>query len=89
LSQIETLDSLPDFKLKFSFFIWTGEGALDGMTEHILQGQYNELIVAYRHENRDDISHGPGSAKVGLRRGDSHFWVIRCQKFNGVVCFLI
>jgi hypothetical protein len=40
-------------------------------------------------QNRDEISQGPGSARVRLRHGDSHFWVIQHHKFNGVVCFLI
>jgi hypothetical protein len=41
------------------------------------------------HKNRDKILLGPGSARVGSERGDSHFWVIRCHKFSGDVCFLI
>ena len=50
---------------------------------------YSELIVGCRHKNRDDISQGPGSVRVGLRRGDSDFWVIRCHEFNGVIWFFI
>jgi hypothetical protein len=41
------------------------------------------------HKNRDKIPLGPGSARVGSERGDSHFWVIRCHESNGDVCFLI
>jgi hypothetical protein len=41
------------------------------------------------HKNRDKISLGPGSARVRSECGDSHFWVIRCHKSNGDVCFLI
>jgi hypothetical protein len=41
------------------------------------------------HKNRDEISQGPRSGRVELRREDSHFWVIRHHKFNGAICFLI
>jgi hypothetical protein len=51
------------------------------------EAKFRELIAGCRHRNRDEISHGPGSARVRLRRGDNHFWVIRCHKFNGVVLF--
>jgi hypothetical protein len=49
--------------------------------------QYKELIAGSRHRNRDMISQGNGSARVRLRRGDSHFWVIRRHKFNGLFVF--
>jgi hypothetical protein len=54
-----------------------------------IETQYIELNAGSIHENRDEISQGPGSARVRLRLGDSHFWVIQCQEFNGVVCFWI
>ena len=62
---------------------------LDGTVGHILQGEYSELIASGMHRNQDEISHGPGSVRVILRCGDSHFWVIRRHKFNCAVCFLI
>jgi hypothetical protein len=49
---------------------------LHGTFGHVLQGEYNELIAGGMHRNQDEIYHGPGSARVILRRGDSHFWVI-------------
>jgi hypothetical protein len=55
----------------------------------IFETHYRELIAGSRHENRDEIYQGLGSSRVGLRHGDSHFWVIRRHKFNGVFCFLI
>jgi hypothetical protein len=65
------------------------EGGCDGTVGMETETQYRELNAGSRHKNRDDISQGPGSARVRLRHGDSHFWVIRCHEFNGVVCFLI
>jgi hypothetical protein len=38
--------------------------------------QYQELNAGSRHRNQGDISKGPGSDRVRLRHGDSHFWVI-------------
>jgi hypothetical protein len=66
-----------------------GRRVLDDTTDNVLRGEYSELIVGSRHENQDEISHGHGSTRVRLRRGYSHFWVIRCHKFNGAVYFLI
>jgi hypothetical protein len=42
-----------------------------------------------RHRNGDKFSQGDESARIRSRRGDSHFWVILCHKFIGVVCFMI
>ena len=58
-----------------------------GPTQILIQSQY--LLQVAGHKNRDKVSLGPGSARVRSRRGDNHFWVIRCHEFSGVVCFLI
>jgi hypothetical protein len=50
---------------------------------------YQHLLQVAGHKNQDRVSLGPGSARVGLKHGDNHFWVIRRHEFNGVVCFLI
>jgi hypothetical protein len=48
------------------------------------------VIAGFRgHRNQDKILLGPGSARVGSRRGDRHFWVIRRHECSGVVYFLI
>jgi hypothetical protein len=54
-----------------------------------IETQYIELNARSRHKNQGEISKGSGSARVGLRRGDSHFWVIRPHEFNGTIFFLI
>jgi hypothetical protein len=53
--------------------------------------EMNIVIIAgcSGHKNQDKVSLGPESAIVELECGDSHFWVIRCHKSNGDVCFLI
>jgi hypothetical protein len=48
--------------------------------------KYRELIVGSRHGNRDEISQGPGSARVRLRCGDNHFWVICMQLYLECAC---
>jgi hypothetical protein len=42
-----------------------------------------------RHGNRGQIFLGSESARLGLRGGDSHFWVIQFHECSGDVCFLI
>jgi hypothetical protein len=60
-----------------------------GTDGHVFETIIQHLLQVAGHENRDKVSLGPGSARVGSRHGDSHFWVIRRHEFNGVVCFLI
>jgi len=38
--------------------------------------KYSELITDCMHRYQDKIYDGRGSARVGLRHGDNHFWVI-------------
>ena len=67
---------------------------LEGDVERTTVGTFYEVgtvIIASckGHANRDGIILGPGSAKVISRHGDSHFWVFRCHKYSGDVCFLV
>jgi hypothetical protein len=55
----------------------------------IFETKCMELIAGCRHGNRNKISQGTGSARVRLRHGDSHFWVVQRHKFHGVFFFLI
>jgi hypothetical protein len=79
----------PTFLLNVEFSHRMGGGHSTVRPGMIFETKYRELIAGCRHKNRDEISQGPGSARVRLRHGDNHFWVIRRHKFNGVVCFLI
>jgi hypothetical protein len=58
--------------------------------EHALQDMVRQLLLqVVGHENQDKILLGRGSARVGSRHGDNHFWVIRRHEFSGAICFLI
>jgi hypothetical protein len=55
-----------------------GRGA-NHMTIGMIFEVRNVIIVGCRgHGNQCKILLGPGSFRVGLRRGDNLFWVIRC-----------
>jgi hypothetical protein len=66
-----------------------GGGMTIRLWEQIMRKRTVMIVGCRGHENRDKILLGPGSARVGSRRGDNHFWVIQHHKFSGDVFFLI
>jgi hypothetical protein len=57
---------------------------------HVVRSKYIGIYCRLQgYKNQDEFLLGPGSARVGSRHGDNHFWVIRRHEFSGVVCFFI